>query len=417
MDKPATAALFFLLVQHAASGSDLDARLDLVARVYALAPKVCESSLESFTSKTELRVGELLFEAKSLSGDRDISCSSCHLDQFGSADGLPLAVGVGGIGEGHDRLYANQGTLVQRNAISLFGRGSSEFSSFFWDGKVQVVDGRVITQFGDQLPEIFQSPLAVAAILPLIERDEFIGTSSTLRPNEIEEAVEDKLYFQRYEAVSKAIRQRLLQPATDGDRELADGLSDAGILLSEFELAHAGNLLAKFIAEKFRCQPSNWDRYLDGARSALSEEQKRGAILFYGKGRCASCHLGGFFSDFSFHSIGTPQGFFGPHSRHRDIGRAAVTHSSDDLFFFRTPPLIDVKSTRPYGHNGAFETMSEVVIHHFNPLEFYIKKSDYRSSDFFRQAKLIDSRHSILSTIDLESEDELAEILSFLESI
>ena len=411
------AFVVFFLIQCGALGNELDTRLDLIARVYGISPKACSHDSGLQATDVELRVGELLFESTALSGDRDISCSSCHLDQFGSADGLPFSVGVGGVGEGYDRYALNQGALVQRNSFSLFGRSSGDFSSFFWDGKVQVVDGKIITQLGDQLPKSIQSPLAAAAMLPIIERDEFIGTTNSLWPNDIEEAVEDKLYYRRYQAVSGAIRDRVLHPKTDDDRELAAGLKDAGITLTQFELAHAGNLLAKFIGEKFKCQVSDWDKYLQGELSVLTTEQKKGAVLFFGKGRCASCHAGSFFSDFSFHSIGVPQGFFGPHTRHRDIGRAAVTHRREDLYLFRTPPLIDAKSTSPYGHNGVFTTLKEVVVHHFTPLDVYLERPDYRSADFYRVGKLLESRDSILSTIDLNADDELSAILAYLESI
>jgi len=405
------------LMQQPTFSSELDVKLDLVERVYRLQPKDCSSHFGDSPSGEEVQVGKLLFESKSLSGKRDISCSDCHLDQFGSADGLPISVGVGGDGEGYERLESDSGALVQRNAISLFGRSNPEFTSYFWDGKVQVSNGRIITQFGDQLAPTIESPLAAAAMLPLVERDEFIGIASFLRPNDIEEAIEDSLYFRRYEAVSKAIRNRLLNPETEEDKELAVALSNLGVNVSDFNLAVVGNLIAKFISDKFECESSDWDKYLRGNSSALMEEQKRGAILFYGKGRCASCHSGSFFSDFSFHSIGTPQGFFGPYSRHRDIGRAAVTHRLEDLYLFRTPPLIDVKSTPPYGHNGAFATLREVVVHHFNPLNHYINNPDYEDADFFRVGKLIESRAAILATIDLDSEDELATLLAFLNAL
>ena len=139
------------LMQQPAFSSELDEKLLLVERVYRLQPKNCSSHFETSPSDDEVQVGKLLFESKSLSGKRDISCSDCHLDQFGSADGLPISVGVGGDGEGYERLDSDSGALVQRNAISLFGRSNPEFTSYFWDGKVQVSDGRIITQFGDQL--------------------------------------------------------------------------------------------------------------------------------------------------------------------------------------------------------------------------------------------------------------------------
>ncbi|MXX36553.1 MAG: cytochrome C peroxidase, partial [Gemmatimonadetes bacterium] len=47
-----------------------------------------------------VELGRLLFFDPILSGEKDTACGTCHLPTFGLADGLPLAVGVGGQGLG-----------------------------------------------------------------------------------------------------------------------------------------------------------------------------------------------------------------------------------------------------------------------------------------------------------------------------
>ncbi|MFC1354621.1 MAG: methylamine utilization protein MauG, partial [gamma proteobacterium symbiont of Clathrolucina costata] len=300
---------------------DLDDQIALIKKVYQLQPKNCDISDSSEQAK--INAGRELFESKILSGNQDISCRNCHLDQFGSADGLPIAVGVGGEGEGKKR-YQKGGVLVQRNALSLKGRGHPRFRAFFWDGKAQQDGQRIVTQFGDHVTG-FDSPLAAAAILPLVERDEFLGETSYLVSNDIQAEVGDKVYYDRYIAVGKGIRDRIRNSRDSSAQTLREKLSVAGIKLQEMELVDIGNLLAQFIADEFRCEESFWDRYLEGDLNALTPQQKKGAVLFFGKGRCASCHDGELFSDFEYNSIGTPQGGYGVHSRHRDIGRAGVT--------------------------------------------------------------------------------------------
>ena len=39
------------------------------------------------------------------------------------------------------------------------------------------------------------------------------------------------------------------------------------------------------------------------------------------------------------------------------------------MYAFRTPSLVNVELTAPYGHSGAFETLPEIVRHHLNPTE------------------------------------------------
>jgi len=403
-------SIILFLISNVSHSLNIDEKLDLVKKVYNLKPKNCEPIKRNVH---KLNAGKELFNTLSLSGGRDISCAKCHIDRFGTADGLPIAVGVGGKGEGLDRYHSSKGVLVQRNAFSLKGRASKEFTAFFWDGKAQKIGNNFITQFGDHVNERFDSILAAASILPLIERDEFLGEGK----NKFRKHTWDTYYYDRYVTLSKLIRERVISPKNEDDKKLKEILEKAKINLSKFDLAEIGNLIALHIENKFKCDESKWDKYLEGQKDVISLSEKRGAILFYGKGRCASCHSGSFQSDMDYHSIGTPQGFFGPHSRHRDIGRSGVTNLEKDLYKFRTPPLNGVSKTPPYGHNGAFKNLKEVVIHHFNPIDFYRSNDDYYKADYFNIGKLLNSRDPLLKSLDLNKEEELEYLVKFLESL
>ena len=407
--------LIFIIPFNAISSS-LDDKLKIIKEVYKLQAKTCPTKDEKINQSARFIAGKSLFESKSLSGNRDISCIDCHLDNFHSTDGLPLAIGVGGKGEGVARMQEGHGVLVQRNALSLKGRGDSEFTDLFWDGKVQIDNGRFVSQFGNKLPDKFDSILAVASILPTIERDELIGKKELFKTNDIQKAVEDKVYYSRYLAVSNAINTRINNPENEEDKHLKTVLTNADISIKSLDLADIGNLIAFFIENNFPCENSPWDSYINSNLNALTEDQKAGAILFYGKGRCVSCHTGKYFTDFSYHSIGTPQGGFGPHTRQRDIGRAGVTNRHEDLYLFRTPPLTLVRESPPYGHNGAFDTLREVIIHHFNPIEFYINNPSFYEKDAFITGKLLDSRDSILPMIEL-TDNELDMLIEFLNAL
>src|SRR5215831_11073245 len=66
---------------------------------------------------------------------------------------------------------------------------------------------------------------------------------------------------------------------------------------------------------------SRFDRYAQGAKSALTEDEKRGLIVFFGKGSCSECHKGPTLTDDQFHNIGTIPGSGAP----KDLGRYEVT--------------------------------------------------------------------------------------------
>lgn len=392
------------------SASDLDLKLSVIKELYELSPKDCGDIRFKDASEDEVQLGKLLFESTALSGNDEIACINCHLEEFSITDGLPLAIGVNGMGEGMDRMSHGMGAIVPRNAISLIGVGHKSFERFFWDGKVeQGADGNTYSQLGTDLSNKFDNALAVAAVMPLLERDELIGTSG--RGNEISRAVDEKLYTDKFNAVSEVIVERFMSNSFDTEKinQLATNIG-----ITQMDLIEIGNHIGAFIANEFQCSQSQFDRYLDG-NEELSESQKRGAITFYGEGRCASCHSGDFFSNNSFHSIGIYQGKFGPHSRHRDLGRGGVTFRMEDLYKFRTPTLTNIKNTAPYGHNGIFETLEDVVIQHFNPV--YIFSEEELSDKFLDAGATLGSRDPILGAIRIDRESVLDDLISFLETL
>ena len=132
-----------------------------------------------------------------------------------------------------------------------------------------------------------------------------------------------------------------------------------------------GQVIGDFIAFEFRSVDSPFDAFLRGDDSALSNDQRRGMSLFYGKARCATCHSGLYQTDHGFHALGLPP--IGPGKGHgpdgyADHGRAGVTGDRHDLYSFRTPSLRNVTITAPYGHNGAYAELEDIIRHHLDPL-------------------------------------------------
>jgi cytochrome c peroxidase len=114
---------------------------------------------------------------------------------------------------------------------------------------------------------------------------------------------------------------------------------------------------------------SPWDRWKAGDESAVSAEVKKGDELFFGKARCAQCHVGWNFTDSKFHNLGVgiiegaPNGA-GVEAIFADVGRYAVTKNEEDLGAFKTPTLREVNKHAPYMHDGSIATLREVVEHY-----------------------------------------------------
>jgi cytochrome c peroxidase len=298
--------------------------------------------------------GRLLFESKKLSLSEEIACKTCHLDRFGSADGIPNAIGTGGRGEGRERL-AHGGDILPRNTLPLWGRGSKGFNVLFWDGRVDKSDGRTVrSQFGADPPS--NDPLVVAAHLPMVEIREMVPDTP------------DSNRFKTETIGSAREVYAMLERRIRSDKALSSALADAyRIGPAEITIKHVAESLADFFRDRFRLRETRLHRFVF-AEGALSSSELKGGLLFYGKARCFACHNGPFFSDLQFHAIPFGQLGFGRNGFGIDYGRFNVTLDPADRHKFRTPPLFNVARTAPYSHSGATYSLAAAIRAHVDPL-------------------------------------------------
>jgi hypothetical protein len=118
--------------------------------------------------------------------------------------------------------------------------------------------------------------------------------------------------------------------------------------------------------------------------------EKRGAIIFFTKGKCVSCHAvsgnsNQMFSDFNSHNAGVPQihPVFGvgtgnvPFSELActnktvtgtlDYGLEEFTGNINDRYKFRSSPLRNLKVQAAFFHNGSFRKLKDALDFHLNP--------------------------------------------------
>ena len=314
-------------------------------------------------------LGQLLFYDKLLSGNRNISCATCHHPEFGTSDGLSLGVGEGGIGIGPTRRIRQDANRplkrVPRNAPALFNLGHRSVTVMFHDGRVTDEDSYGVgfnTPVEEWLPKGLQSVLAAQSLMPLTSKVEMAGS-----PDENDLAAAAN---RRIDQVWPVVIDRL-KANPDYVARFIDTFNDVDSA-ADITAAHLGNALDDFQNSEWQSYDSPFDAYLSGDKDALSSEQRRGMDLFYGKANCAGCHSGPLLSDQKFHALALPP--FGPGRVRRfdlmarDVGRMSETDLLEDAYRFRTPSLRNVALTRPYGHNGAYTTLEGMVRHHLDPL-------------------------------------------------
>lgn len=318
-------------------------------------------------SLEEITLGRLLYYDPVLSGNKTVSCATCHHPRFATSDGVSLGLGDGGIGLGPGRKIdaANPPEQrIPRNAPSLFNLGAAEFTRFFHDGRLESDPDRpsgIRTPLGEDMERGFASALAAQAMFPVLSGDEMAGHYSE---NDVSQAVRqgrltgpDGAWSILSERVESIPDYRSMFTEVIGDRPIV--------------FADIGNVIAAFVAFEWRADNSAFDVFLRGETS-LPDDAMRGLDLFYGEAGCVECHSGQFQTDHAFHAIAMPQ--LGPgkaarfENHRRDTGRMRVTGLPADAYRFRTPSLRNVTSTAPYGHSGAYASLESVIRHHLDPV-------------------------------------------------
>ncbi|WP_299648757.1 cytochrome-c peroxidase [uncultured Tateyamaria sp.] len=326
-----------------------------------------------------VELGRNLFFDPILSGNRNISCGTCHDPQLASGDGLALGIGEGGDGAGTHRVTRDPVTgRVPRNAQALWNVGAKEYVSLFHDGRVEVsIQGgggrRFRSPAEQELPDDLPNLLTAQAFFPVASPIEMAGQFG-------ENPVADAAATENRAKVWDLLAARVADiPAYFAMMQTA--FQDLHTP-KDATFAHIAEALAAFQSTAFRSDNAPFDRVLrTGDTSHLSPMAQAGLSLFYGKARCATCHSGPFLTDHGFHAIAVPQ--IGPGKGHgddlsywrdtgfpgrqEDEGRYRVTLDQDDLFAFRTPSLRNVALTGPWGHSGAFDTLEGVIRHHLHP--------------------------------------------------
>ncbi len=267
-----------------------------------------EMNDESIKHKKEL--GRLLFFDPVLSGAMDRSCASCHKPEKAYSDGLAKSTAKGG------------GT-VDRNAPGLYNTLYSE--KFFYD----------------------------------------------LRADRMETQMEHVIFSDKEFDTDYRTIFRRLKSSSEYTELFKKAFPERGGRITRYTLSQA---IVAFLSELHSFN-SRVDRYLRGEEVKLSSSEQKGLNLFMGKAACATCHFAPTFSGlvppwFEENESEVLGVLTGPEERSLDLdkGRIASGVVADEASFFensfKTVSIRNVEFTAPYFHNGAYETLDEV-------LEFY----------------------------------------------
>jgi cytochrome c peroxidase len=337
-------------------------------------------------------LGQALAFDKELSGNRDISCMTCHLPAMGTGDGRALSIGTGATGLGLNRIHPT-GLFIPRNAPPAFNL--TALDHLFWDGRVTVDRrGRYHTPAGEKLTRkmtrVFEfGALSALPLFPVMARDEMRGFGG----NELA-AIPDERMHQIWNGLMDRLGRipeyrRMFEAAYPGTR------------FREMTFAHASNAIGGFLAARLSLNNSAWDRFLAGNDRALNQEQMVGAKAFLSL-KCSVCHNGPAFTDNQFHNVAVaqlgPGKGDGPGGRD-DYGRFTIDGNPAMKYAFRTPSLRNVVLTAPYGHDGAIRDLREFIAH-YSESDLKLRAFDPLGLEPLLQGTLVPNVEEILATRD-----------------
>ena len=329
------------------------------------------------------QLGLKLFFTKALGGEVDSACASCHLPTMGGGDDLSLPIGVGALEPdliGPGRVHPSGGPTVPRNSPTTFNVAMWD-RFLFHDGRVESLgktagangaDGLGIrtpdSVFGVADPRAGDNLVMAQSRFPVTSPEEMSGANFKTSTNQ---GIREHLAARLGSYDLNAGELSADNPWRIGFEQVFGVAATIDDLITEQRVAQA--IAAYERSQVFVDTP--WKAYVEGDDAALSPMAKAGALLFFqgtaeGGANCASCHMGDFFTDEQFHVLAIPQlgpgkgdGDTGMH----DYGRFRETGSPDDMYAFRTPSLLNVAVTGPYGHDGAYTTLEGIIRHHLDP--------------------------------------------------
>jgi len=393
---------FILLVFLSLNTSASEISLDIILKKAILDNGYADPTSIYINNNEDLKEeGKIFFNSNNLSLNGNIACSTCHISDKGSSDGLPNAAGIYGSGEGEERLKSGA-LIVPRNTLALWGVGTKGFETFFWDGRVDFHNEKNISQFGSYPPS--KDPLITAVHIPVVEIRETLDEDDFILKHKIESLDGSKNVYSAIVKNLKAKEKKAIE-------SLAKKLNKK---VNEIEYLDIAKSLAGFIRNEFRLKVTRLDRYVSG-QIKLTDEELNGAFTFYGKGGCISCHSGPHFTNFNFYTIPFPQLGFGKNGFGIDYGRYNASFNPKDLYKFRTPSLRNVENTSPYSHSGSAKSLKEAIIFHYDPLSL-IDITKYNSLQRHEYYKYL-SKSSTINIVNYLTENEVNNLELFLKTL
>lgn len=301
-------------------------------------------------SSAKVELGKFLFHEPGIGNDPKISagkytysCASCHHVSAGFQAGRKQGIGEGGVGfglNGESRFMHpdyDEETCDVQSIKSPSTLNVAYQTNMLWNGQFGATGVNIGTQnlwYGSEA--LTTNELGFEGV----ETQAIAG----LKVHRMSiDPVDLKAYEKYIDLFAKAFQN---QPNTLS-RE------NAGLAIAAYERTLLAN-------------QSPFQNWLKGDENALTDNQKKGAILFFDKANCVSCHTGPALNSMAFYGLGmndlSGDDVFDVTLEDKEhLGRGGFTQNPEDNYKFKVPQLYNLSDSPFYGHGGNFESIREVI--------------------------------------------------------
>jgi len=384
----------------AVAGDDLDVRVQAALRNAGLTGTIQAQlvpRLGRSVNSALANLGRLLWFDKLGGLHDDNSCGGCHSPSRGFGDTQSIAIGIQ-----NNNIVGPHRAGPRNQRRTPFAANTPFYPNMMWNGRFASISGNPFdnsqgfrfpfpegtTRFAPNDPVVTHLSIAQAHMPPteLVEVAGFTCTAGTIAPefNRFDDGKGACLPAAdstgtRNDPIREVVLQRLNE--SPAYRRLFGALFPTVAVGGPIDFSMFARAIAEFeFTLVFADAPV--DRFARGDLRAMTEQQKRGALVFFGEGRCSQCHsVSGesneMFSDFKMHVIGVPQiapafgvgkgnvVFDGP-GQDEDFGLEQVTGNPADRYKFRSSPLRNAALQPAFFHNGAMTSIQDAIRHHLN---------------------------------------------------
>ncbi len=312
-----------------------------------------QDSINNPLTPSKVELGKFLFfetgfatKARNESGMGTYSCASCHIPEAGFKPGNFQGVADGGEGfgiNGEDRRrksdYLEEELDVQAiRPLSLLN--VAYVQNTLWNGR-----------FGRE--------------------GNNIGTENLWKPED-----GTNLNALGFAAIETQNFEGLETHRIEIDKELIDEFGYTELFDASFpELSeedrysnHGGSLAISAYIRTLLANKAPFQEWLKGNRSAMTTDEKKGALLFFGKANCYNCHYNQNLGSEEFHALGvqdmSDRAFFKTSDAEvldRNLGRGAFTGEEYDKFRFKVPQLYNMSDSPFYFHGASIKDLKGVI--------------------------------------------------------